>query len=142
MALTLKLEVPSDPEVLCVVRNAVERFAALAGFTEDEGRMITLAVDEAMANIIRHAYGDRHDQLIELQCRQNADHLEFLLVDHGQAVPPEKIRGRPLHEVRPGGLGVHLMTQIMDSVCYEPLPSGNHLRLAKRLPAANRVKGE
>lgn len=134
MGLSLKLAVPSDPQILCVVRSAVERFAALAGFPEEDCRSITLALDETMTNIIRHAYGNRHDQAIELECRSTEECAEFVLVDRGQSVPPEKIRGRPLEEVRPGGLGTHIIAQIMDQVSYEPLPGGNRWKLVKRLP--------
>ena len=135
MGLSLKLEVPSDPQILCVVRSAVERFAALAGFSEDDCRSITLALDEAMTNIIRHAYGNRHDQAIELRCRVNQESVEFVLLDRGESVPPEKIRGRPLEEVRPGGLGTHIIAHIMDQVSYEPLPGGNQWKLVKHLPS-------
>jgi anti-sigma regulatory factor (Ser/Thr protein kinase) len=134
MGLSLKLEVPSDPRILCVVRSAVERFASLAGFGEEDCRSITLALDETMTNIIRHAYGGRHDQAIELHCRGNEERIEFVLLDHGQSVPPEKIRGRPLEDVRPGGLGTHIIAQIMDQVSYEPLPVGNQWKLVKHLP--------
>ena len=58
-----------------------------------------LAVDEACTNIIRHAYGNRHDQAIELRCRVNQESVEFVLLDRGESVPAEKIRGRPLEEV-------------------------------------------
>ena len=135
MPLTLKLWVPSDPQILCVVRSAVERFAALAGFSEEDCRSITLALDEAMTNIIRHAYGNRHDQAIELRCRVNQENVEFVLLDRGESVPAEKIRGRPLEEVRPGGLGTHIIAQIMDRVSYEPLPGGNQWKLVKHLPS-------
>ena len=134
MPLTLKLEVRSDPQMLSVVRSAVQQLAAVAGFADRDCRLITLAVDEAMANIIRHAYNSRTDRPIELSCWHRNGRLEFLLVDYGKPVPPEEIRGRPLHEVRPGGLGVHLIKEIMDSVRYEPRRSGNHLRLSKRVP--------
>ena len=134
MGLSLKLAVPSDPQILCVVRSAVERFSALAGFSEEDCRSITLALDETMTNIIRHAYENRHDQTIELNCHGNEERVEFVLLDHGRSVPPEKIRGRPLEEVRPGGLGTHIIAQVMDHVSYEPLPGGNQWKLVKHLP--------
>jgi len=134
MGMSLKLEIQSDPQVLSVVRSAVQQLAAVAGFADRDCRLITLAVDEAMANIIRHAYSNRTDQPITLTCERKDNRLEFVLVDHGKAVPPDKIRGRSFEDVRPGGLGVHLIAQIMDTVRYEPLKSGNHLRLTKRIP--------
>ena len=137
MGLTLKLEVRSDPQVLSVVRSAVQQLATVLGFPDRDCRLITLAVDEAMTNIIRHAYGGRRDQPITLHCAHKGNRIEFLLVDRGKPVPPEKIRGRALEEIRPGGLGVHLIAEIMDSVRYKPRRGANQLRLAKRIPAQN-----
>ena len=133
MGFVLKLEVPSDPRVLSIVRSTVHQLACVAGFPEEQCRSITLAVDEALSNIIRHAYQNRRDQAIQLTCQCDNDGLEFLLVDHGQSVDPGMLRGRPLDEVRPGGLGTHLIAQIMDRVQYEPLPDRNQLRLVKHL---------
>ncbi len=131
MDFAIKLELPSDPQLLCVVRGAVQQLSSVAGFSEEDCRLITLAVDEALTNIIRHAYGDRHDQPITLTCRQQPEGIEFILVDSGHPVDPAQIRGRELSDVRPGGLGTHFITQIMDQVEYEPLPGRNQMRLVK-----------
>lgn len=139
MDFVVKLELPSDPQVLCVVRSAVQQFAVIVGFSEEECRGIVLAVDEAMTNIIRHAYQNRHDQRIELTCRRNRRGLECLLVDHGTSATPEQLKGRPLEEVRPGGLGIHLIQQVMDQVRYVPAPGRNELHLVKHLK--NRPQG-
>ena len=148
MAFSLKLELPSHPQVLSVVRSAVQQFAIVVGFNEEECRSIILAVDEALANIIRHAYDNRYDQTIEVTCRrlgpdlgtdpgtpieQICDGLEFLILDHGRPATPEQMKGRDLDDIRPGGLGIHLMCQTMDQVSYEPRPECNQLRLIKLL---------
>ncbi len=123
-----------------VVRSAVERFVAdAAGFGADETRSIVLAVDEALTNIIRHAYDNRTDQPIAVTLRRldstassnGSGGVELIIEDHGMPVPPEQLRGRPLEEVRPGGLGVHLISQAMDSVRYEPSAAGNRMTLIK-----------
>lgn len=38
------------------------------GLPNEECREVTIAVDEALANIIRHEYRNRHDQEIEFEC--------------------------------------------------------------------------
>ena len=55
----LRLELPSNPEILSVVRSAMMRLTAELGFPARECRALTRAVDEALANIICHAYGGR-----------------------------------------------------------------------------------
>ncbi len=131
MDTAVKLSMPSNPRYLSVVRGAVERFAALVGFEEEDCRWITLAVHEAVTNIIRHAYHDRHDQPIEISCRERDGGIEVLMVDHGQGVRPEQLTGRRLEDVRPGGLGTHMIREIMDEMRYAPLKGRNELLLWK-----------
>ncbi|HEV2495984.1 MAG TPA: ATP-binding protein [Terriglobia bacterium] len=131
VGLSLKLVLSSDPRLLGAVRGAVRELASGAGFAEEDCRAITLAVDEALTNIIRHAYDNRPDESVELTCRSLENGLEFILRDRGRPVDPAKVCARSLEAVTPGGLGTHIIRQIMDQVCYEPLPDGNQLRLVK-----------
>src|SRR5579862_3266870 len=113
----LRLELLSNPEMLCVVRSAVMRLTEELGFPAEECRALTRAVDEALANIIRHAYDDRPDQPIELLCRRlqtrpggtQRTGIEIVLIDRGAAADRKKLCGRPLDDVRPGGLGLHFI---------------------------------
>lgn len=138
----LKLEVQSNPELLCAVRGAMEKLTERMGFPEAECRSVTRAVDEALTNIIRHAYSNQPDQPIELACfraKQAADGkavegLEIILKDQGAPADPEKMRGRPLEEVRPGGLGLHYIRQSMDVMEFTRADGMNQLRLVKYLP--------
>ena len=67
--LRIRFSVPSDPRYLGVVRGAIGPLAAVIGWDESECRAIVLAVDEALTNVIRHAYHNRTDGLMELECR-------------------------------------------------------------------------
>lgn len=136
----IKLVLPSDPRYLSVVRGAVERFAALLEFGEEDCRWITLAVHEALTNVMRHAYHDRRDQPIEIFFRERDGGFEILMVDHGQGVRPEQLSGRALEDVKPGGLGTHMIREIMDEMDYAPLEGRNELRLWKK--RADKKAGE
>ena len=92
--LQIKFSVPSDPRYLCVVRGAVGSLAAVIGWEDFECRAIVLAVDEALTNVIRHAYHSRTDCLIELECREIPDGLEITLLDNGEAPDRSKICAR------------------------------------------------
>ena len=144
METCLKIEIASHPQLLCVVRGTIQQLAAVVGFSEEDCRAITLAVDEALTNVIRHAYGDRHDQRIEIlcSCLPKDAGIEFLVVDRGRSADPAELKGRNLEDVRPGGLGVHLIAQIMDAVHYEPSPECNRLRLIKYLKEPRPVGAE
>ena len=139
----LKLELISDPSLLCAVRGAVERLTESFGFSATDCRAVTRAVDEALTNIIRHTYCGRADQPIEVLFRsvqQQADPesavgLEILLCDRGPAINPEQMCLRALEEVRPGGLGLHFIQQSMDIVEYNRANGINRLRLVKYVRA-------
>ena len=137
--LLLRLELRSDPKLLSVVRGALERLTELLGLSAPEGRSVTRAVDEALTNIIRHCYCGRLDQPIQVSCSRVQrrgtvgpdEGLEILLCDFGPAIDPARLRGRPLDEIRPGGLGLHLIRQSMDTVEYRRARGTNQFRLVK-----------
>ena len=135
------LALQSNPRLLTVVRGAVERLTETLGFPAAQCRSITRAVDEALSNIVRHSYGNRLDQPIFLYFRKtqrrhdgkDQDGLEILLCDRGPAIDLSKLRGRPLEEIGPGGLGLHLIRQAMDTVEFSRKGAMNQLRLVKYL---------
>ena len=64
------------------------------------------------------------------------DEFEIRIDDYGKFVDPGKIRGRDLKDVKPGGLGVHLMRKVMDRLEYRRnAHGGTSLVMAKRLPS-------
>jgi len=135
----LKIELRSRPTMLCVVRGALEPLMESLGFTEEQNRAIIRGVDEAVSNIMRHSYRGCPDKLIDLRCnrldrRANGkaeSGMEILLYDCGPAVDTTKIEARPLEEVRPGGLGLHIIRKSMDAVEYKRVGRMNRLRLVK-----------
>jgi anti-sigma regulatory factor (Ser/Thr protein kinase) len=134
MSVHLKLVIPSHPRYLCMVRAVVGELGLVCGLPEESCRGITLAVDEALANVIRHAYKGSHDQEIELNCRTVANDLEFTLLDGGEAPDPARICGKPMDEVSLSGRGTHLIKAVMDKVSYERVNGRNQLKLIKHLP--------
>lgn len=146
--LLLRLELGSNPEFLCVVRGAVEQLAESVGFSGDQSRDVTRAVDEALANIIRHAYHNQPNRPIEITCYRgrHSNHsgarecLEIVLEDRGTAARRENLCGRSLDDVRPGGLGMHFIQHGVDAMEYRRVSRRNRLRLLKYLPSAAEAK--
>jgi serine/threonine-protein kinase RsbW len=142
--LVLKLHLRSDPTMLCVIRAAVGEMASSVGFDEKEVRSTVLAVDEAMTNVIRHAYRGRFDRPIEVCFYRGQektgegirDSLEVRIVDQGEPVNIEELRGRALDEIRPGGLGLHFIRETMDRVTFRHVRGRNYLRLIRFLTPA------
>jgi anti-sigma regulatory factor (Ser/Thr protein kinase) len=134
MSFQLRLVMPSNPRFLPIVRAAVGELSLVFGLPEESSQGVTLAVDEALANIIRHAYKNRYDRQIELNCQAGNDQIEFTLLDQGEPPDPARICGQPLDDVSLSGRGTHLIKMMMDEVTYECVPGGNQLTLIKRLP--------
>ncbi|MCZ6691243.1 MAG: ATP-binding protein [Planctomycetota bacterium] len=132
---TIFLSIPSHPKFISSVRALVTRVAAEMGFPEEEFRKLAIAIDEAYANIIEHAYkGDPH-QKIDLTLKIVPDSIIVEIRDYGLKVKPETIHPRKLEDVRPGGLGTHFMTHCMDKVEFDTsLAKGTILRMVKHLP--------
>src|SRR5580704_13051938 len=99
--LLVRFVMPSDTRYLPVVRGATGALAAAIGWEESECRAIALAVDEAIANVIRHAYHNRADGVIELECREIAEGLEVSMLDNGDAPDLSKICARQVGCDRP-----------------------------------------
>ena len=131
-----RLSVPGRAQSLALIRRTVEVGAQACGFPKEQAQDIVLAVDEACQNVVRHAYGGQGlgDIVVELRREQGGFHI--LIRDFAEPVDVDKIKPRELDDVRPGGLGVHFIREIMDRMDYLP-PSdgqGNLLRLTKALP--------
>jgi sigma-B regulation protein RsbU (phosphoserine phosphatase) len=131
----LQRRFPALAKELKGVRHAVE--SALSQ-TELDGavlRDVVLAVDEACQNVIRHAYGPDGSGDAELTIDREGDSLIFALKDWAPRTDPARVHPRDLDDVRPGGLGTHLIGEVMDRVEFiDPPPGcGNLLRMTKSI---------
>ena len=123
----------SHPKYLPLIRAVVQEGAALAGFDSEATQEILLAVTEAVANVIRHAYDNHTDKRIDFELSVEHDEFRLDIIDYGTFVDPGQIASRPLEDVRPGGLGVHLIKTTMDKVEYKKNEQGGTtLTLVKR----------
>jgi anti-sigma regulatory factor (Ser/Thr protein kinase) len=122
---------PSDPRFLSLVRNAVGQLASILGGSEEESRATMLAIDEALTNVIRHAYQGAQDKPIRLMCDVRNMGLDFRIIDQG--IPPNlaRICACDPTACEPGGRGTHIIKEVMDLVSYERTGEGNQLRLRK-----------
>lgn len=127
----------STTTALSEVRQFVNENAVSFGFGDKEVSEITLAVDEACTNVIKHAYkGDPNN---EFEVRIVAGGIEFQVVvrDWGASFRPEEV---PLPNIKEkmgrhkaGGLGIFLMRKLMDTVEYRGKEAANEVRLVRYL---------
>lgn len=128
----IERELPSDPSILPEVRERVREWCEQRGWSEHQIGEIVLAIDEALSNVIRHGYRGRPDAQIKLKVlaldapAPNSG-MRVEIRDFCENVDLGKICGRDLDDVRPGGLGVHLIHAMMESVSYRYAEGGGVL---------------
>ena len=134
----IELRMCANADYRGVARAAVRQVAQAIGLKEDEFEPITLAVVEALTNVIRHSYDGPCDKpiIVKLNKINYADAkkaaLEIVIRDFGKQVEPESIKGRNLDEIKPGGVGVHIMQSVMDEVEFTRADDcGMQLRMIK-----------
>jgi len=119
----IEIRLLSDPMYLAGARELVQGLTHRLGFRQDESGRIALAVDEALANVINHGYNRQCDRPIWMSIWSEADDgipgLRIVVEDEAKQIDPDSICGRDLDDVKPGGLGVHIIREVMDSVVYE-----------------------
>ncbi len=128
------LKVKSDDKYLKLIRSVIREVAVIAEFPRKDIDDMVLAVDEACANIIEHAYGGDKTKDIFVKLSLKDEEIEILLGDYGKKLDPVKLWGRKLDDIKPRGLGIFLMKKVMDSVMYNlDNEDGNELIMVKRL---------
>jgi serine/threonine-protein kinase RsbW len=118
--------------------DCVARYAKQAGFDDQALYQIQLAVDEACANVVHHAYKGMEAGDMEVCCRHETDALVILVRDWGRGFDPTSVEDpdvdAPLEKRRFGGLGLFLLREAMDQVRFSFDPEkGNELRMSKNL---------
>jgi serine/threonine-protein kinase RsbW len=130
-----KIEFASHPANLWLVRHCVRQFLQNRTFSSREIDLMVLGVDEACTNIIRHAYHQAEDQLISLSLETTKNNgVRFRLRDYGDCFDATRSQGRALDQLRPGGLGVHLIRHAFDKIDYQQRRRGTLLVLTKLKP--------
>lgn len=135
---TFTLDVPSTTQNLALIREFVTRVAAQAGFNETEVGQLELAVDEACANVIEHAYGDDKAKQVMVRAVFDEDTLRIHVIDTGKGFDPTQVQEHDLKDLiakrKTGGLGMRLIRSLMDEVHYDIEPGKkNELRMVKKL---------
>ena len=131
-----ELRVPARSDQLSTVRSLVRRTLRALDCRADFIEPTVLAIDEATANVIRHGYAPGEIGDIVVQILRDGDTLRFRLLDFAQPCDQSKVRPRRLSDVRPGGLGVHIIREVMDSMAFLEPPEGvgNLLEMTRKLP--------
>jgi len=121
-----RLVLTNTPGAAALACALVRAYAGALGFTPRELDQIELGVEEAVSNVVRHAFPPDEPNQFELTCRATPLGLELLLHDQGLPFDPGRVPDfDPTAEgSAQGGLGMHLMRRVFDEVEYRNLGRG------------------
>lgn len=127
---------PGKFESLEEIDSFVRGEAEAMGFDHSEVFAVETAVDEAVSNIIEHAYKEKEDGQIICTCVSEDDRLTIIFEDTGNPFDPKSIPvpdlKSPLNKRKEHGLGLYLMQKWMDEVRFEFCENCNRLVMVKR----------
>lgn len=121
------------------ITRACARVGAGAEATAD----LRLATEEVFTNIMRHGYGDQPGP-VTVRVEATPGRMAVTLVDAAPGFDPDSLPAPDIHadcaQREPGGLGWHLVRQVMDEVRREPgAQGGNVFTLVRNLQAPRRI---
>lgn len=132
---TYRKIIPASTKNLSEVRNFVAKHATSYGFSSEQISDIRLAVDEAITNIIKHAYNGDENHTIEIELSFKDDRVCIELFDTGTTFSLKTFRQPNIKEKikqkKRGGMGVYLIHSLMDDVSYGREDDANKMVMCK-----------
>ncbi len=135
MAADLSLTIPADIRKLPTLLEGISSLMERHGFSDEEILDAELAVDEAVTNVIEHGYrgeGGSIDLIVSVSIDEVVIRLEDTAPPFDPTSTAPAIIEGDLEERPTGGLGVHLIKEVMDVLSYERI-SGKNVLIMKRL---------
>ena len=140
MSPTLSIELVNQRSEIPRLADIASRFGRAHQLPEDDVANIQLVLDEMVINVIRHGYedvGDRDRHHIHISLTLNGGLLTIELRDRARAYDPREAPAPrfdlPLEQRGAGGLGVHIVKSIMETLDYRREGGENVVTLTKRL---------
>lgn len=132
---TYQINISASTRNLSEVRNFITDHAESYGFVEGQIADIRLAVDEAVTNIIKHAYQNDTSKEINITLKFSDNQLCILLTDTGKTFEFETYElpdiKKQIEQKKRGGMGVYLIHSLMDKVSYSRKGQKNRMTMCK-----------
>ena len=137
----LSLQIKNDLGEIGRMSQEIASWCKMQSLPEEIEYEIDLVLDELVSNVIRHGLKDDKAHIIEVNLRCDQHDLILEVEDDGMAFnpldSPTPDINKPIEERRIGGLGIHLVRQIMDTLAYERREGKNYMFMKKRLGEKN-----
>jgi serine/threonine-protein kinase RsbW len=141
----LEIQLRNDHGELARLAEALEDFLQRHGCGSEVAMKVNLALDELVTNIINYGYDDGGQHIIRLSLSRDGQVLRMVLEDDGKPFNPLEAPTpdltAPLEDRAIGGLGIHFVREIMDSVTYRRDGGRNLLTMVRKLDPAPTAAG-
>jgi serine/threonine-protein kinase RsbW len=133
----VSFELKNDLSELSTLSEHLERMGESLGIPRRSLFEVNLALDELFTNIISYGFSDQSEHMIRVSISAENNLLTVVLEDDG--IPFNPFERPPLElpctlsECKVGGLGIHLVKNLMDEVLYSRCGNKNMLTLKKTI---------
>ena len=135
------ITLPNDVQTIPKLAEFTDTVCEAAEFDMGTSMKMNLAIEEAVVNVMNYAYPKGTKGTVSIDATISDEGLKFIISDNGKPFDPtakaEVDTSLSAEERGIGGLGIHLIRQIMDSINYEYVDGRNVLTLLKRLPVSS-----
>ena len=134
---SFRLSIPSQTRYLNLVTGLAKRASLVAGMDDATAAKVSIAVDEAVTNVIIHAYGGEANHQVDIELRFVPEALEIHIWNTGKGIREnEVVLPDPKEYVkhpRKGGLGLLLMSRFMDEIHFHETGGRSECCMIKRV---------
>jgi serine/threonine-protein kinase RsbW len=118
------------------IRKDLTELQSLWSIPKSEMRQIRLIIEEIFSNVIRYAFSDTQEHMVEVQLKKTNDEISIQITDDG--IPFNPLEHQPGISTDPassvdGGMGLTLIKTFSNSITYERVGSNNQLLITKKI---------
>lgn len=137
MNLVAEYRLRNDPTESRQIEGWIQSFTEAARLSPAARNAFDLVLVEWITNVISYAYDDAREHWITVRFLTSPGQARVEVEDDGREFNPLTLpsvdTGAPLEQRAIGGLGVHLVRQLMDSVEYRRAGGRNILTMTRRV---------
>jgi serine/threonine-protein kinase RsbW len=134
-ARTAEIVIRNNIAELANLRDSLERIGAELGVPGKPLMQLQVALDEIASNVIKYGWSDCSNHKLCVRITGQQGQIEVEIVDDGREFDPRLAppsEPQPAGRRRPGGLGIHLVKQLVDRLEYERVGGRNRTVMTKR----------
>ena len=131
------ITLPNDVQAVPQLAEFVDEVCEALGFDMGLAMKMNLAIEEAVVNVMNYAYPEGEKGNVDIEAKADDNNVSFVITDSGAPFDPtakgDVDTSLGVEERSIGGLGIHLIRQLMDSIDYKRDNGQNVLTLTKKL---------